>query len=119
MPSTAHEHDTSLGADNDPEAKLIAKAMRDNTFREKLLCNPKEAVEKELDTTLPDGVTVKVVEDSNAVEETADVYHLVLPTKSDGPQEKEFEDPGAQLSGGVSGTKCTANTGCVCKTTPG
>jgi len=58
---------------SDARIKLIEKAMKDPAFRAKLIADPKAAIEKELGRKLPDGVTVRVVEDApNAV-------HLVLP----------------------------------------
>ena len=42
--------------------KLILKAWSDSAFKKELIENPKAAIEKELNTKLPDDVNVKVVE---------------------------------------------------------
>ena len=58
---------------SDAQSKLIEKAMQDPAFRAKLVADPKAVIEKELGRKLPDGVSVRVLEDS------ASAVHLVLP----------------------------------------
>ncbi len=58
------------------ERRLIERSLRDDTFRQQLLTNPKAAMEQELGTRLPEEVRVV------AVEETADTIYLVLPFRS-------------------------------------
>ena len=58
---------------SDAQSKLIEKAMKDPAFRAKLIADPKAVIEKELGRKLPDGVKVRVLEDS------ATAVHLVLP----------------------------------------
>ena len=53
--------------------RLIAKATEDETFRARLLADPKDAVQEELGVNIPDGFTLEVHE------EAADTSHLVLP----------------------------------------
>ena len=53
--------------------RLIEKATADETFRARLLADPKNAVQDELGVQVPDGFTIKVHE------EAADTSHLVLP----------------------------------------
>lgn len=53
--------------------KLIEKALKDPKFKAQLLANPNAAVEKATGVKIPDGVKVKVLED------TTSVVHLVLP----------------------------------------
>ena len=55
------------------ERRLIEKSVEDDVFRQRLLADPKGAVEQELGTRLPEGVQVR------AVEETQDTIYLVLP----------------------------------------
>lgn len=55
---------------------LVEKATTDETFRAHLLSDPKTAIKEELGLTIPDGFTVKVVED------VPDTSHLVLPPYS-------------------------------------
>jgi len=54
--------------------KVIARAWRDPAFKEKLIASPLAAL-KEAGVTLPAGVTVKVVENTDSH------FHLVLPPK--------------------------------------
>ena len=56
--------------------RLIAKAAADETFRARLLSDPKAAVEDELDLAIPAGFTIEVHEDA------VDTSHLVLPPPS-------------------------------------
>ena len=56
------------------ERRLIEKSLEDESFRQRLMEDPKGAVEQELGTQLPEGVRVV------AVEETAETIYLVLPS---------------------------------------
>ncbi len=58
------------------ERRLIEKSLQDESFRRRLLEDPKGAVEEELGTRLPEEVRVVTVE------ETADTIYLVLPSTS-------------------------------------
>ena len=69
--------------------RLIEKAAGDETFRARLLAEPKETVQDELGIKAPEGFTLKVYE------ETADTAHLVLP-----PSAKLDEATLAQATGG-------------------
>ena len=62
------------GGRTELERKLIDRSLEDEGFRRRLLDDPKEAVEQELGSRLPEGVEVR------AVEETADTVYLVLPS---------------------------------------
>jgi hypothetical protein len=55
------------------ERTLVQRSMEDDSFRQKLLDDPKGTVEQELGTQLPEGVQVRVVEES------AQTIYLVLP----------------------------------------
>jgi hypothetical protein len=63
------------------ERRLIEKGLADESFRQRLLEDPKAAVEEELGTRLPEDVRVV------AMEETADTVYLVLPLRSTDAQE--------------------------------
>ena len=56
------------------ERRLIERSIEDESFRQRLIEDPKGAVEQELGTRLPEEVRVV------AVEETADTIYLVLPS---------------------------------------
>ena len=58
------------------ERRLIEKSMEDEDFRQRLLEDPKGAMEQELGSRLPEEVRVE------AVEETPDTIYLVLPSTS-------------------------------------
>ena len=64
------------GQRGEVERSLINRSMEDEDFRQKLLDDPKGAVEQELGDRLPEGVEVRVVEES------ADTIYLVLPSTS-------------------------------------
>jgi hypothetical protein len=73
------------GGCTEMEGRLIQRSLEDEDFRRRLLADPK-AVAEELGTRLPEGVEVRVVE------ETADTIYLVLPCAS------LLGDEGAELS---------------------
>jgi hypothetical protein len=56
-------------------AAITAKALSDDSYREELLANPKNAIQQEFGKELPLGLEVRVVEES------ANVVYLVLPPK--------------------------------------
>jgi hypothetical protein len=55
------------------ERKLVERSLADAAFRQRLLEDPKAAIEEALETRLPPEVRVQ------AVEETAETIYLVLP----------------------------------------
>jgi len=58
------------------ERMLIEKSVEDEAFRQRLIEDPKAAVEQELGSRLPEGARVVTVE------ETAETIYLVLPFRS-------------------------------------
>jgi hypothetical protein len=58
------------------ERRLIQRSLEDDSFRQRLLDDPKAVVEQELGSPLPEGVEVRVVEES------ARTIYLVLPSAS-------------------------------------
>jgi hypothetical protein len=58
------------------ERRLVRRSMEDEPFRQRLLEDPKAAVEQELGTRLPEEVRVV------AIEETTGTAYLVLPSAS-------------------------------------
>jgi hypothetical protein len=58
------------------ERTLVQRSLQDDSFRQRLLDDPKGTVEQELGGRLREGVEVR------AVEETADTIYLVLPSAS-------------------------------------
>jgi len=56
------------------ERRIVQRSIEDEAFRQRLIEDPKGAVEQELGTRLPEGARVV------AVEETQDTIYLVLPS---------------------------------------
>ena len=90
------------------ERRLVQRSLQDEEFRQRLLENPKAAVEDELGTRLPEEVRVV------AVEETADTIYLVLPfVSTDDKEAGELSDQDLEaVAGGwdaqTAGLTCTA-----------
>jgi hypothetical protein len=61
-----------MTTDENPLGKVVAKALQDEAFKERLIADPAATFAAE-GIELPDGVDVKVVEDTDTVR------HLVLP----------------------------------------
>ena len=68
------------------ERRLVQRSLHDESFRQRLLEDPKAAVEQEIGTRLPE--EVKVV----AIEETTDTVYLVLPSASPAGETGELSD---------------------------
>ena len=68
------------------ERRLVQRSFEDESFRRRLLEDPKGVVEEELGTRLSEGVQVQ------AVQETADTIYLVLPPRA------ETEHSSAEIS---------------------
>ena len=89
------------------ERRLVQKSLEDDAFRQRLLEDPKAAVEQELGTRLPEEVRVV------AVEETADTIYLVLPFRSTEGQEagelsdRELEAVAGGWDAQTAGFTCT------------
>ena len=68
---------------------IADKAAEDEDFRKRLLSDPRNAIEQEMDLKIPDGIEIQVHEDSTST------AHLVLPSS---PKLSETEL--AQVAGG-------------------
>jgi hypothetical protein len=94
------------------ERRLIEKSLQDDAFRQRLIEDPKAAVEQELGTQLPE--VVRVV----AVEETADTIYLVLPFRSTEAREaselsdRELETVAGGAPGGTSSGDTCSTAAC-------
>ena len=58
------------------ERRLVQRSLEDEDFRQRLLDDPKGIIEQEVGSQLPEGVAVRVVEES------AQTIYLVLPFRS-------------------------------------
>ena len=106
---TSHErgtkHMSEASGRQEMERRLIEKSLEDESFRQRLIEDPKGAVEQELGTQLPEEVRVV------AVEETADTIYLVLPsTPMAGTEGVELSDQQLESLAGA-GTE-SGNWGC-------
>jgi hypothetical protein len=82
--------------------RLKEKSIEDESFRRRLLEDPKGAVEQELGTRLPEEVQVRVVE------ETADTIYLVLPgTPMAGDEGVALSDQELESAAGGANFTCT------------
>jgi Nitrile hydratase, alpha chain len=80
------------------ERTLVQKSLEDDSFRQRLLDDPKAAVEQELGRGLPESTEVRVVQES------ADTIYLVLPPVSPVDQGVEISDEQLEaVAGGDSG----------------
>jgi hypothetical protein len=89
------------------ERKLTNKSLLDGDFRQRLLAEPKGTLEQELGTQLPEGVEVRVMEES------ADTIYVVLPSSASPPggQGGEISDQELKLvAGGVPGHNVWSGT---------
>jgi hypothetical protein len=92
------------------ERRLVERSLEDEDFRQRLLDDPKAAVEQELGRGLPEGVQVR------AVEESADTIYLVLPSASAlGSQGGELSDHELEaVAGGEDATSDVHWPTCIC-----
>jgi hypothetical protein len=78
--------EAASGGRAEVERRIVQRSLQDDVFRQQLLEDPKAVVEEELGTRLPEGIRVRVVEES------ADTIYLVLPSAS------PLGDEGGELS---------------------
>ena len=83
--------------------------LQDESFRQRLIEDPKGAVEQELGARLPEEVRVETVEES------ADTIYLVLPsTPMAGGGGEELSDQQLEAVAGASGGTWYGYTECPC-----
>jgi nitrile hydratase alpha subunit len=93
------------------ERTLVQRSMEDEDFRQTLLDDPKAAVEQELGTQLPEGVEVRVVEESGQS------IYLVLPVRSADLPPSELSDQDLDaVAGGDTGATCAGDWSSTCQT---
>jgi len=87
------------------EEKVIAKALKDEVFRQKLLADPKGCIEAEFGITIPETFSI------NVVEEKEGEVCIVLPSL-ESQQGELSETEMESVAGGWSGYDCYG-TGCA------
>ena len=91
------------------EERLIEKAMKDEVFRKQLLENPREMVEQETRMKLPEGISIRVVQ------ETPDQVFLVLPAiHSVETGEELTEAELSNVAGGIPPPVASEDWSCSC-----
>jgi hypothetical protein len=86
------------------ERRLIERSLQDESFRQRLLKDPRATVEQELSVQLPADVQVQVVE------ETADTIYLVLPSASPIGEGGELSDLDLEAVAGGASAGCPSIT---------
>jgi len=79
------ERRTEMNEQQNPMGKIIAKALQDDAFKQQLIADPAAALKAE-GVTVPEGITLKVVQDTESVK------HLVLPAVGAGELSDEDLD---------------------------
>jgi hypothetical protein len=74
------------------EERLVARAQADDGFRERLKADPRAAVSEEAGITVPESVTIEVLE------ETPEKGYLVIPVNRAALSDEQLE--AAEVAGG-------------------
>lgn len=67
------EAGSDVGGSYEARRQLIRRSVEDEDLRQRLLADPKGTVEEQLGAKLPEGIEIRVVE------ETSKIIYLVLP----------------------------------------
>jgi Nitrile hydratase, alpha chain len=89
--------EASGGGRAEVERRLVERSLQDDAFRQRLLEDPRAAVEEELGIQLPAEVQIRVVE------ETADTIYLALPSASPAGEGGELSDQELEAVAGGTG----------------
>jgi nitrile hydratase alpha subunit len=81
--------ETPAATRQDFEARLVARAWSDEGYRARLRSDPRGAIEEETGITVPESITIEVLE------ETPEQAYLVIPTNR-----VEIADDELEASGG-------------------
>lgn len=89
---------TSPQTRHDLELHIVAKAWKDEAFKQELLSNSKAVYEREIGQKLPENFKIQVME------ETSDTLYLSLPIRPQNSQELSDEALEAVAGGGILGS---------------
>ena len=78
----------------DIEARIIAKAWKDETYKQELLAKPKAVIEREFEIQLPAEVNVQVIEENTTS------LCFVLPMRPEVPGQELSEEDLETVAGG-------------------
>ncbi len=87
------------GGREEMKRRLIERSLEDESFRQRLLEDPKGAIEQELGMRVPEEVQIR------AVEETPETVYLVLPGTSPAGRGGEIPDRELEAVAGGGGPK--------------
>jgi hypothetical protein len=88
------------------EARVIERALKDESFHRQLVADPRTALQQVLGVSLPGTVSIEVLE------ETPSTMYLVLPPAESGSRELSEDELGAVAGGGI--TWSSASNQCSC-----
>jgi hypothetical protein len=94
------------------ERTLVQRSLQDEDFRQRLLEDPKAAVEQEFGSRLPESVEVR------AVEESAQSIYLVLPSATPLGQGELSDQDLEQVAGGSETATCYGDWSATCQGPP-
>ena len=101
-------NDQNKGQANDPDwDRLIEKAWKDPQFKQDLLAHPAEVLNRELENGLPEGIEIRVMED------TANTVNFVLPMSPDQFAAIEIDQKELEVSG-YAPSNTDVRSGCPC-----
>ena len=86
-----------MSQQNPLQEQIIARAMKDEAFRQELLSNPQAAIEHALGISVPQDVTIQVYQD------TPTTLHLVLPMRAPSAAWVELSDAELEQASGSIG----------------
>ncbi|MEQ8170101.1 MAG: NHLP leader peptide family RiPP precursor [Candidatus Eremiobacterota bacterium] len=85
----------------DLSGKILARVLKDEDFKKALIENPAEILSKEYDIKLPEGLTLKILED------TPEIKHVVLPCIEPPALEELSEEVIDKIAAGGSNNSST------------
>lgn len=93
------------------EQQIIERASRDAQFRKDFTSNPRQTVERELGVSIPEGISITVVEET-----PAKVYVVLPPAPVQAGQEISDADLEAVAGGWSANTECGTCGAATCNT---